>query len=173
MSVNHIQNASARGQGASQQVQSSQDGALYPTVRSGGMNLRARQNVLLNRSFQVQYFNASTLPNTAIVSPGLPMSDWSRPIHFRHCIYDSLLTTIPVPILNIPPMMRCSGLTVSKPTPKMVPSYSNAFPLTTCSFRMPNSRPIPITVSGRLSRVVPLSETLLLLTLRRILSMCR
>ena len=65
MSLVHSAQASARGQAGQAQVQTSQDGDLFPTVRVGNFNLRRSQNVFLNRSHRVQVFNSSTLPADA------------------------------------------------------------------------------------------------------------
>ena len=68
MSLVHSQQAQARGQAGAQQVQTSQDGDLFPTVRVGNFNLRRSQNVFLNRSHRVQVFNSSTLPADALTN---------------------------------------------------------------------------------------------------------
>jgi hypothetical protein len=70
MSLVHSQQAQARGQAGAQQVQTSQDGDLFPTVRVGNFNLRRSQNVFLNRSHRVQVFNSSTLPADALTNAG-------------------------------------------------------------------------------------------------------
>ena len=70
MSLVHSAQASARGQAGQAQVQTSQDGDLFPTVRVGNFNLRRSQNVFLNRSHRVQVFNSSTLPADALTNAG-------------------------------------------------------------------------------------------------------
>ena len=47
MSLVHSAQASARGQAGQAQVQTSQDGDLFPSVRVGNFNLRRSQNVFL------------------------------------------------------------------------------------------------------------------------------
>ncbi len=68
MSQAHSQQAQARGQAGAQQVQTSEDGDLFQTVRVGNFNLRRSQNVFLNRSHRVQVFNSSTLPADALAN---------------------------------------------------------------------------------------------------------
>ena len=70
MSLVHSAQAQARGQAGAQQVQTSQDGDLFPTVRVGNFNLRRSQNVFLNRSHRIQVFNSSTLPSDALSNAG-------------------------------------------------------------------------------------------------------
>jgi hypothetical protein len=70
MSINHSRDAQTRGQAGANQVATSQDGELFPTVRSGAFNLRRSQNVFMNRSHRVQVFNSSTLPSDGLYHAG-------------------------------------------------------------------------------------------------------